>query len=386
MTPAEPQVVPNAERRRSKRQPLALPLVVRGESLDAKTFQEETFTLSVSAHGALVAMATTVTLGQTLFLKNPQTQDEAGAWVTRLAAPRSGWTQVGIEFVQPNADFWSNKPNANPPTDVAERWTEEGIHVLPHPEERGVSQAVSADTSVEIPKSPTTSSDVLLHALDQTLRQAAEQAVAMAATARLGAAVNQVAGTIENFGRTRMRQLEERLMQYQQELVTSARQGFLAEIQAEVMRTEEHLRKLAEDFIEDAARKAYGDFAERLHEAANRAIVQFLEDAKTASTQHTVRLAEQVQAVTVDAGTQIEVTAAGLRESQDRAKNEMERAVAETQQIVQSLTSRIKETCAEWESRLRTLQEEFAVSKEQEVEHFRERLRSVLTTLLGSLK
>jgi hypothetical protein len=64
----------------------------------------------------------------------------------------------------------------------------------------------------------------------------------------------------------------------------------------------------------------------------------------------------------------------------------MERAVAETQQIVHSLTSRIKETCAEWEGRLRTLQEEFALSKEQEVEHFRERLRSVLTTLLGSLK
>ena len=386
MAPAEPQVVPNAERRRSERQPLALPLVVRGVSLDAKTFQEETFTLSVSAHGALVVMTTTVTLGQTLSLKNPQTQDEAEAWVTRLAPPRSGWIQVGIEFVRPNADFWSNKPHANPQTDVAERWTEGGIHVLPHPEQRGVSEVVSADSSVELPKSQTTSSDILLHALDQTLRQAAEQAVATAATARLGAAVNQVAATIENFGRARMRQLEEHLMQYQRELVTAARQDFLAEIQADVTRTEEHLRKLAEDFIEDAARKGYADFAERLRETANQAIVQFIEDVKTASTQHAVRLVEQVQAVTIDARTQIEVTAAGLSESQNRAKDEVERAVAETRQIVHSLTSRINETCAEWASRLRTLQEELAVSKEQEVEHFRERLRSVLTTLLGSLK
>jgi hypothetical protein len=382
VAPAEPQVVPNEERRRSERQLLALPLVVRGVSLDAKTFEEETFTLSVSAHGALVAMATTVTLGQTIFLKNPQTQDEAGAWVTRLASPRSGWTQVAIEFVQPNADFWFNKQYANPPTDIADRWTEGEIHVLPRPEERGVSEAVSADSSVKIPNSQTTSSDNLLHALDQTLRQAAEQAVARAATARLGAAVNQLAETIENFGRARMRQLDERLLQYQQELVTSAHKDFLAEIQADVTRTEEHLRKLAEDFIEDAARKAYGDFAERLREGANQAI----EDAKTSSAEHAVRLAEQVQAVTVDARTQIEVTAAGLSESQDRAKGEVERTVAETREIVQSLTSLIKETCAEWERRLRTLQEEFAASKEQEVEHFRERLRSVLTTLLGSLK
>lgn len=374
-----------------------MPLVVRGVSLDTKSFEEETFTLSVSAHGALVAMATTVTLGQTLFLRNPQTQEEAGAWVTRLAAPRSGWAQVGIEFVRPNADFWSNKPPVNPPTDVAERRSEEGIHVLPHPEERGVSETVSSDGSVEMPESQATSPDtrapktldspdILLHALDQTLRQAAEQAVAAAATARLGPAVNQAAATIENFSRARMRQLEERFVEYHQELVTSARKDFLSEVQADVTRTEEHLRKLAAEFIVDAARKAYGDFAERLREAANQTVAQFIEDAKSSSTEHVVRLAEQVQAATNDARRQIEVTAAGLSEFQDRAKGEMERAVAETQQIVHSLTSRIKETCAEWEGRLRTLQGEFALSKEQEVEHFRERLRSVLTTLLGSLK
>src|ERR1700674_5221458 len=103
MAPAEAQVVTKAERRRSERWPLTLPLVVRGVSLDSKSVREETFTLSISAHGALVALATTVTLGQALFLRNPQTQDEAGAWVTRFGLPQGGLAQVGIEFVRPDA-------------------------------------------------------------------------------------------------------------------------------------------------------------------------------------------------------------------------------------------------------------------------------------------
>ena len=162
-------------------------------------------------------MTTTVTLGQTIFLTNPRTQDEAGAWVTRLGLPRGGWAQVGIEFVQPDADFWSDKPHVKPPTDGAERRTEEGIHVLPISRREGVSEGfrpIAARKSSESANNcrpetcpPTTfaSTDILLQALDQTLRQAAEQAVAAAATVRLGAVVNQAAAAIENFSQARMR-------------------------------------------------------------------------------------------------------------------------------------------------------------------------------------
>ena len=57
------------------------------------------------------------------------------------------------------------------------------------------------------------SPDGLLQALQQTLQQAAEQAVASAATTRLASAVNHAAEAIENFGHSRIRQLEERLVQ-----------------------------------------------------------------------------------------------------------------------------------------------------------------------------
>jgi hypothetical protein len=58
MSLAQAQITNRPERRRSERVSLALPLIVRGMSLDTKPFQEETFTLSVSAHGALVALTT----------------------------------------------------------------------------------------------------------------------------------------------------------------------------------------------------------------------------------------------------------------------------------------------------------------------------------------
>src|ERR1017187_9427661 len=117
MSLAQVQVVNRPERRRSERSSLALPVIVRGVSLDTKPFQEETFTLSVSAHGALVALATTVTLGQALFLRNPNTQEEVGAWVTRFGPPRGGLAQVGIELVQPDVEFWSVRPQIRPNTD-----------------------------------------------------------------------------------------------------------------------------------------------------------------------------------------------------------------------------------------------------------------------------
>jgi hypothetical protein len=56
--------------------------------------------------------ATMVTLGQALSLKNLQTQDEAGAWVTRLGLPHGAWTQVGIEFVRPDEGFWGTRPQS----------------------------------------------------------------------------------------------------------------------------------------------------------------------------------------------------------------------------------------------------------------------------------
>jgi len=95
-----------SERRRSQRFHHIMPLVIRGDSAEDKTFWEDTFTLSISAHGALVVLAAEVTLGQRLLLMNPQNWDERKVRVARVAAFDGRVAQVGIEFTQPAPEFW----------------------------------------------------------------------------------------------------------------------------------------------------------------------------------------------------------------------------------------------------------------------------------------
>ena len=52
-------------KRRSERVLLDVPLFIEGKAEGAQDFKEETFTLTVSAHGALIVLAAKVALGQT---------------------------------------------------------------------------------------------------------------------------------------------------------------------------------------------------------------------------------------------------------------------------------------------------------------------------------
>src|SRR5262245_35823464 len=94
------------ERRRSQRSLMDVALVVRGETADKRRFQEETFTIAVSAHGALVVLAAKVELGQKLVLVNLRTRNEQDCRVAFLGPPYAGLSQVGLEFPRPAADFW----------------------------------------------------------------------------------------------------------------------------------------------------------------------------------------------------------------------------------------------------------------------------------------
>jgi hypothetical protein len=95
-----------AERRRSPRVLADVALVIRGESAEKQPFREETFTISVSAYGALVILAAKVALGQTLVLMNPETRVEREGRVARFSSPYGGLAQVAVEFARPAPDFW----------------------------------------------------------------------------------------------------------------------------------------------------------------------------------------------------------------------------------------------------------------------------------------
>ncbi len=94
------------DRRRSERSIHDVGIFIWGESSGVGKFEEETYTISVSAHGALVVLNAKVELGQSIFLRNPQTKAEVEAKVIRFGTTYSGLTHVGVEFLKPSREFW----------------------------------------------------------------------------------------------------------------------------------------------------------------------------------------------------------------------------------------------------------------------------------------
>jgi len=85
---------------------LSIPIQVSGQSLDGQDFKEETRTLVVNAHGALIALASAVAAGQSVQLTNRSTRDSRECNIVYLGNASGGKIQMGIEFVEPSSTFW----------------------------------------------------------------------------------------------------------------------------------------------------------------------------------------------------------------------------------------------------------------------------------------
>lgn len=95
-----------AAQRRSERVLLDVPVVIRGESTEKCAFREETFTVTISAHGALVMLEASVSLGQKLLVMNSTNHEEREGRVAFKGPAHAGLAQVGVEFTQPAPEFW----------------------------------------------------------------------------------------------------------------------------------------------------------------------------------------------------------------------------------------------------------------------------------------
>ncbi len=102
--------------RRSCRVLVHIPVQVVAEAGVPGPFEEDTQTLVVNAHGALILMAHSVRAGQTLRLKNKVSKDEGLCRVVYLGPPQNSRIQVGVEFTNPSPHFWHI---AFPPEDWA---------------------------------------------------------------------------------------------------------------------------------------------------------------------------------------------------------------------------------------------------------------------------
>ncbi len=94
-----------AERRRTQRVLIAMPVLVRGGTAP-KTFEEATTTVSVNANGCLLRLAQQVVRGQQIAVVNPKTAEELPSTVTFIGAKESGKSEIGVEFAEPSPLFW----------------------------------------------------------------------------------------------------------------------------------------------------------------------------------------------------------------------------------------------------------------------------------------
>ena len=115
-----------ANRRRSQRVLMTVPVRVSGRTGAGLPFEEETHTRAISAHGALILVSTQVHRGQRLTLLNVQTKAALECVVAHIDRHRRDHPHVGVEFTLPNPVFWHV---AFPPKDWTPRHPDAKSHV-----------------------------------------------------------------------------------------------------------------------------------------------------------------------------------------------------------------------------------------------------------------
>ncbi len=117
-----PQAPPRPTRaqRRSKRLRLVVPVEVVAFEGESQIFRESAQVRCVSAHGGLVILAPSVSVGQTLRLINRRTQQHQDCRVVNVEETDDGKCAAGVEFLEAAQNFWQiSFPPLNPRVAVA---------------------------------------------------------------------------------------------------------------------------------------------------------------------------------------------------------------------------------------------------------------------------
>ena len=90
-------------------------MVVRFQDSNKRSISEETHTVIVNEHGALLLLAASVKVDQILRIENPNLGEELLCRVTGLGPSFMGKTQVAVELIMPTAGFWGTGSNSKTP-------------------------------------------------------------------------------------------------------------------------------------------------------------------------------------------------------------------------------------------------------------------------------
>jgi len=93
-------------RRRSQRVLMQVSVGVSGTDAQGRPFREETSTLAINAHGALVLLRARVISGSLLKVQHNHTKEEQECHVVFLGPVRGENAEIGLEFAAPRPQFW----------------------------------------------------------------------------------------------------------------------------------------------------------------------------------------------------------------------------------------------------------------------------------------
>jgi len=115
-------------RRRSQRVLMQVSIRIRGTDAQGHKFEEDTETLAINAHGALILLSARVTSGSKVEMKHKRTEEEQECQVAFLGPVRGGKAEIGLEFSSPRPAYWRV---AFPPEDWSPKSPEARTSVSP---------------------------------------------------------------------------------------------------------------------------------------------------------------------------------------------------------------------------------------------------------------
>ena len=98
--------ITTSKERRSSRIFTRIPVRASGKNTQGKKFRENSQTIVINAHGALLYLNEEIGMGNQLVLINPVTEEEQECRVVYLGELSDKGTRVGIEFLSPSPHFW----------------------------------------------------------------------------------------------------------------------------------------------------------------------------------------------------------------------------------------------------------------------------------------
>jgi hypothetical protein len=92
--------------RKTQRVLARIPLIVSGKINDGTPFEEESFTVAISAEGGLLRLQKSVRKGQRLSLLQAKTGQQEFCTVAHVEPMTDGFSSVRVHFLEPNPEFW----------------------------------------------------------------------------------------------------------------------------------------------------------------------------------------------------------------------------------------------------------------------------------------